>query len=168
MDLLPTVAAMIGASLPTDRVIDGNDLGPILTGHAADFDGYEAFFFYRAGRLEAVRSGKWKLHVPHEFVTPAEVGHDGQPGKYDRRDVGLELYDLEEDPGETIDVSDRHPEVVGRLSGYVEKARAEIGDYITGSTGSLARPPARVEESWGQNPLPKPEDRVSTDPSKKE
>jgi len=203
MDLLPTVAGLIGAQVPTDRVIDGKNIRPILmskssgaavansaaanaggasTGAvnagaanvgganagAADVgtvDPYEAFFFYRGGRLEAVRSGRWKLHVPHWYVKPVRIGNDGAAGEYERIDMPLALFDLEADPGETTDVLAAKPEVVERLSVYVERARAEIGDYLTGSFGSQARPPAYVEESWAQNPLAKPEDRVSMDPA---
>ncbi|MFC2085816.1 sulfatase [Bacteroidota bacterium] len=165
MDLLPTVAGLIGASVPTDRVIDGKDLRPILDGRPEEADPYEAFFYYRGGRLEAVRSGKWKLHVPHWYVTPTRIGDDGDAGEYERVDMPLALFDLEVDPGETTDVQVDNQEVVERLLDHIERARTEIGDYLTGSFGTRARPPAYVETSWSQNPLAKPEDRVSMDPA---
>jgi arylsulfatase A-like enzyme len=165
MDLFPTVAGLIGASVPVDRVIDGKDVRPILEGHAADFEPHEAFFFYRGGQLHAVRSGRWKLHVPHLYLTPDSVGNDGQPGVYSRIEMPLTLFDLESDVGETTDVSLEHPQVVDRLSALIETARAEIGDYLTDSLGSMARPAAWVEDSWAQNPLARPEDRVSMNPA---
>ena len=59
MDLLATFARLAGAEIPTDRVIDGKDIWPVLTEGAAS--PHEAIFYYRLNALLAVRSGKWKL-----------------------------------------------------------------------------------------------------------
>ncbi|HEX9660318.1 MAG TPA: sulfatase [Rhodothermales bacterium] len=165
MDLLPTVAGLVGAKVPTDRVIDGKDIRPILFGDSANVDPYEAFFYYQDGRLEAVRSGNWKLHVPHWYVTADSIGNDALPGVYRRDNMPLALYDLTSDPGERVDVSDRHPDVVDRLGTLIERARAEIGDDLTGSRGSHARPPSQVAAPWGQNPLPPPAKRSGEVPA---
>lgn len=61
MDLLPTFAKLAGAELPTDRVIDGKDMLPVLTDNAES--PHEAIFYYRTSKLCAVRSGKWKFHT---------------------------------------------------------------------------------------------------------
>ena len=64
MDLLPTLAHLAGAKVPTDRVIDGKDIRPLITAQPGAKTPYEAFFYHTAqGQLAAVRSGKWKLHV---------------------------------------------------------------------------------------------------------
>lgn len=165
MDLLPTVAALAGAPLPADRTIDGKDLAPILLGDRLTGERYEAFFYYRSGRLEAVRSGNWKLHAPHWYVTPDSIGHDAQPGTYRRVDMPMSLYDLAKDPGESVDVLDQHPDVVKELSAMLEQARADIGDDLTGSDGASARRPGRVTHPWAQNPLPSPENRPDEDPA---
>jgi arylsulfatase len=166
MDLLPTIAGLVGAKVPTDRVVDGKDIRPMLFGDSVNVDPYEAFFYYRGGRLEAVRSGNWKLHVPHWYVTVDSIGNDALPGVYRRDNMPLALYDLASDPGERLDVSDRHPDVVDRLGTLIERARAEIGDDLTGSRGSHARPPGQVAAPWGQNPLPLPAKRSDRDPAK--
>lgn len=165
MDILPTVASSVGTPLPGDRVIDGRNLWPILTGDRESIDPYEAFFYYRDGRLEAVRSGPWKLHVPHSYLKPRIVGMDGDAGEYDWVDMELSLYNLDLDIGETRDVASLNPAVVERLMNLIERGRREIGDYITEVNGSQARPELRLDDSWGQNPLRSPEDRVSSDPS---
>ncbi len=165
MDLFPTVAGIVGAPVPTDRVIDGKDLRPVLLGDSTAIHPYDAFFFYRSGRLEGVRSSHWKLHVPHWYVTPDSIGNDAWPGVYRREDMPLALYDLQADPGETADVSGRHPDVVARLSALIDRARREIGDAITGSVGSLARPPGHVAKPWAQNPLPDRETQPDKDPA---
>jgi arylsulfatase A len=64
IDLLPTIASLIGAPLP-DRKIDGLDITPLITGVPGATSPQEAYFFYYHGNsLEAVRSGRWKLHFP--------------------------------------------------------------------------------------------------------
>ena len=55
--------------------------------------------------MRAVRSEQWKL--------------DAKDGV---------LYDLEADIGETTDVAAGNPDVVARLSGYLDDARADLGD----------------------------------------
>jgi arylsulfatase A len=64
MDLLPTFAKLAGAEIPTDRVIDGKDIWPVLAGDAKT--PHEAFYYHRRDDLAAVRSGDWKLHTRME------------------------------------------------------------------------------------------------------
>lgn len=105
LDLLPTAAALAGAPLPTDRVLDGIDLLPVLRGDQPAPD--RPFFYYRGSRLYAVRMGPWKIH----FVTQWAYARDSQPTEHDPP----ALYNLETDPGESFDVAADHPEVVADL-----------------------------------------------------
>ena len=133
MDLLPTLAAWCGAELPDDRTIDGRDLGPVLAGSTSDSP-HEAFFYYQGPNLEAVRAGRWKLHV-------------AKTSWHEERRTGIaELYDLESDVGESLDVAAEHPEVVAALTGHLDRARAELGDGVTGAVGSGCRPKGEVAE----------------------
>lgn len=61
MDLLPTFARLADAKLAEDRVIDGKNIWPVLTGKAKS--PHEAFFYHKGQTLAAVRSGAWKLHL---------------------------------------------------------------------------------------------------------
>ncbi|TVQ23385.1 MAG: Cerebroside-sulfatase [Spirochaetaceae bacterium] len=126
IDLLPTIAAIAGASVPTDRVIDGVDLSPLLLGKTAASPRTE-FVYHHRNRVEAIRSGAWKLHV--------RKGDDEM----------CELYDLEHDPGETHDRAAEQPDVVARLAERVDAAREELGDTATGASGRC-RPIGRVAE----------------------
>jgi arylsulfatase/arylsulfatase A len=152
MDLLPTFARLAGATLPSEQVLDGHDLWPLLSGAEDAVSPYERFFYYRSGELQAVRSGKWKLHVPHRYpsMVGAEVGEDGIPGRYAHGEIGVALYDLDADPGEHVDVAEQHPDVVERLLGLVEWAREDIGDELTDRIGEHARPAGEVQEPWAE------------------
>ena len=146
IDLLPTIAGLIGAALP-DHPIDGLDVWPLLAGTPGAKSPHEAYFFYyHAGDLEAVRSGRWKLHFPHSYRTLGERpgGVDGRPTTYDQAAIGLALYDLDADPGESIDLADRYPEVLERLSQLADRMRADLGDRLTNVVGQGLREPGRV------------------------
>lgn len=145
IDILPTVCEIMGAPLPS-RPIDGKSILPLMLGEAGAESPHEVlYFYYHDNNLEAVRAGRWKLHLPHRYRTMdgGEPGGDGMPGKYRYVDVQTELYDLGEDVGETRDLAAERPEVVERLMGYVENARADLGDKLAGREGSERREPGR-------------------------
>ena len=77
---------------------------------------HEAYFYYWAKHLQAVRSGKWKLHLTHDYDHPDPPGHDGKPGKYAKREIGVALFDLESDVSETNNLAAQHPDVVAEIS----------------------------------------------------
>lgn len=143
IDLLPTFASLIGAKLP-DHPIDGKNIWPLIEGQDGAKCPHEAYFMYYGQQLQAIRSGKWKLHFPHGYRTMAdnEPGTDGVPGKYKQAKIGLELFDLESDIGEIANVADQHPEVVARLSRLGEKMRVELGDQ--GKKGAGVREVGRL------------------------
>jgi arylsulfatase len=166
IDLLPTVAGLVGA-LPSPRPIDGRNILSLLRGGPDVRGPHEALFFYAGEELQAVRSGDWKLHVAHDYLTPAGPARsDGKPANFEnmkpesmsesgirgiasRHGYRVErapaaLYDLRTDPGETRDVSAGHPEIVRRLQSHLEKARADLGDTLTGRKGTGIRPPGRL------------------------
>lgn len=150
MDLLPTFAKLIGAELPKHK-IDGLDIWPLLSGDPKAKNPHDACFFYFGNnQLEAVTSGKWKLQLPHTYRTLGGKpgGRDGKPAPYETRKLEkAELYDLENDIGETTDLAGKHPDVVKRLEAYAEQAREELGDSLTHRTGKGVREPGRVAES---------------------
>jgi len=122
MDFLPTIALLAGTAAPTDRIIDGKDIRPLMFGEPDAKSPYDAFFYYLKDDLEAVRCGKWKLHLKSR-----------------------ELYDLEADIGETSDVANQHPDVVRELEAKSEACRQDIGDANQNVEGENCRPVGRVE-----------------------
>ncbi len=120
MDLLPTFVLMAGGSLPMDRVIDGKDIGSLMRGEKGANSPHQAFFYYYMEQLQAVRSGRWKYHLP---LSDKRTGWHGKPFAFSGA-----LYDLEGDPAELNDVKNEHPAVVARLSEWAEWARNDIGD----------------------------------------
>jgi arylsulfatase A-like enzyme len=165
IDLLPTIAAAAGATLPRNR-IDGVSLLPILEGQP-EANPRRDFFYYYGRQLRAVRKDRWKLVLPHTSDSYAgqEPGRDGFPGRIVQIQVGLALYDLAADVGETGDIAAAHPDVVAELQALAESAREELGDALTGRTGKGVREPGRLAPEGPRTVAPAATSRPATLPS---
>ncbi|MBK8501620.1 MAG: sulfatase [Saprospiraceae bacterium] len=144
IDLLPTICEITGAALP-DRLIDGRSMLDLILDNAEYQAHHEAYYFYyHQNELQGILSGdgRWKLYFPHKYRSlNGRVGtDDGLPIDYDQNEIGLELFDLEQDISETRDVSKQYPEVVDALQLLAEKARSSMGDALTGRVGNENRP----------------------------
>jgi arylsulfatase A-like enzyme len=148
MDLLPTFAQLADAPPPQTR-IDGRDITPLLLGHPDARSPHEALWFYFDNRLLAVRSGHWKLILPHTYRTLENQTppSGGTPVQYRQAAAKLELYDLQKDPGEQNNLAQQEPDIVARLQHHVETARADLGDALTQRPSTGNRPPGRMEEA---------------------
>ncbi|MBS1854127.1 MAG: sulfatase-like hydrolase/transferase [Acidobacteria bacterium] len=114
LDLLPTIAAATGAPLPKDRTLDGFDaLAPGYRGH-------EAIFWHQGGQL-AVRRGTWKLVKDGKTYDGTPEGNKPLTG-----DDAIFLSNLAEDPGESVNLRHRHPEVADELLTMAEKWLVDV------------------------------------------
>lgn len=102
IDLLPTIAAATGAKLP-ERKLDGINQLPLLTAMEGALHRRE-FFYFRGFELEAVRRDQWKLHLAKG-----------------------ELYDLENDLGETTNVAADHADIVKSLEELAASMDQDLG-----------------------------------------
>jgi uncharacterized sulfatase len=166
IDLFPTISNLVRAKLPSNVMIDGRDIFPLMTSASARSP-HEAIYAMSGPELRVVRSGKWKLHVrtpapgfrvmdaadAAKWVDPR--GPDGvtliaqyeqaRPDQYPgvlTGDAGkpLMLFDLESDPAEQRDVAASHPDVVQRLKAMFDKLDVQA-------------PKAAVEERHGATPI---------------
>ncbi|GJM37535.1 MAG: hypothetical protein DHS20C19_09020 [Acidimicrobiales bacterium] len=130
MDLYPTLASICGATVPSDRIIDGRDLSPRLGLRTGDDepDADRPFFYFSGPTIEAVRRDRWKLHVRKQ-------GEDT-----------TQLFDLQDDIAETTDVADAHPEVVAELTALIDEARADLGHEAGDVPGPGLRPIGKVDD----------------------
>jgi arylsulfatase A len=149
IDLLPTLARLVGAELPKHK-IDGLDVWPLIAGEKGAKNPHEAYLsYYEQNQLQAVTSGdgRWKLQLPHTFRTLAgrPGGTNGIPARYEQAKIAEpELYDLAQDIRERTNVASGHPEIVKRLLVFAEQAREDLGDALTGRKGSGVREPGRL------------------------
>ena len=120
MDVLPTLVKLAGGRPTADRVIDGKDIWPLLSGQSKQSP-HEALFYFKSNRLEAVRSGPWKLAI----VQQIEDGIDVE--KPSTGPFVPKLFNLDADIGERTDVAAQHPDVVKRLQGYIRQMDRDLG-----------------------------------------
>ena len=145
IDILPTVSNLIEAQLPNHK-IDGKDIMPLLKGIPGAASPQEAYFMYYGRELQAMRMGKWKLHFPHRYRTMAgrPGGTDGIPTDYSQAKIGLALFDLSKDIGETTDVKDDYPEVLKKMQDLADDMRTDLGDSLTKVDGEGLRSPGKL------------------------
>ena len=147
IDLFPTFAKLIGAELPK-LPIDGKDGWSLFAGEKGAKSPHAAYFhYYGTNELQAVRSGRWKLILPHNATQVLEdrtPGTDGKPAGYKQMKIEKAmLFDLDADLGETKDVADANADVVKKLNALADAMRAELGDSLTKTSGKGSREPGR-------------------------
>lgn len=128
VDLLPTLAAVAGVSVPRDRVIDGRDLMPFLTGEAEGSPHETAF--WRSGHYRAVIHQGWKLQIAQR---PDQVW----------------LFDLETDPGEQTNLAAAEPERVAALRALLDAHNAQQAAPLW---PSIVEMPVNVDTPLGRPP----------------
>jgi arylsulfatase len=167
MDLVPTIANLLGVPLSKDRIIDGLDITNLIFGEPGAKSPHDSFYYYAGTELQAIRYGDYKLHFPHKYLTTAaEPGKQGFPSNHEKLEPlsitssGLEgiasrhgyrvvetakaLFNLRKDPGETNNLIKDHPEVVIQIEELARTMRAELGDTLTGVAGTRVRPRATI------------------------
>ena len=147
LDFLPTILALAGVPLPTDRSFDGVDLGPLL------FDGQQSvrdFLFMgdttggggpRGGNITSVRYKNWKLYTK----TYSQPGCN-EPAAPHVDHPNYLVFDLDVDPSESTPIT--LPQDIMDLIWKEHHAKlADINttfqsnaDYSTGSTMISAAP----------------------------
>lgn len=111
-DLMPTFRELTGSGSPEG--MDGVSLLPVLTGKKGQKEHeYLYFEFQEQGGRQAVRQGPWKL--VHMNIR--------------NENARLELYNLEEDPGETRDLSLVHPERVSAMKALMDASHTPNPDF---------------------------------------
>ncbi len=135
LDFLPSLAALTGGKLPA-KAIDGVDISELITGKNKHSP-RDTFFYMSMGNICAVRKGKWKLHRCRRDRHSPDFA------------AVKELFNLEEDCAECVNLYEGYPEVVEQLSALIDEAGNLYGDIFTSRSGSGVRPCGRVE-----NPRP--------------
>ena len=145
-DVLPTLVKLGGGKVPTDRKIDGGDIWPVLAGGPGAKSPHEVFHYFRGFKLEAIRSGPWKLHFGVAAGAPAKNAKDAkkkgaQKAAPNVPPAALQLFNLDSDIGESQNVAAANPEVVKRLQSLADAMKDDLG---TDGVGPGCRPLGRV------------------------
>ncbi|WP_082098754.1 sulfatase-like hydrolase/transferase [Demequina iriomotensis] len=124
-DILPTLLDWLDIDAPTDRVLDGTSMAPLLAGTSEQVG--EHYYYYAGKKLIAVSDGRYKYYAKHPYLygTSDLTFTVAQP-------KGPWLFDLEADPSESYDVSAKHPEIAERLKAELERRNAEMAENPRG------------------------------------
>ncbi|MCK5101357.1 MAG: sulfatase [Cyclobacteriaceae bacterium] len=108
MDLMPTLAKITRADIPSEIIMDGSDISELLLNPATVKLPERPFYYYaRNGEAEAVRLGKWKLHISKSI------------GWKSKEEFPVSLYNLEMDISEKDNIAEMHPEIVEKLRSII-------------------------------------------------
>ena len=124
-DMLATLAAIVGKELPPGSGPDSYNILPALLGKKLpDPDRPMVMLSGGIGAL-SIRSGKWKLidgqgDCGYAHFRSGKPMPEPKPG-----DPPAQLYNLEEDLGESNNLYDQHPELVRRLQDLLQKLKHE-------------------------------------------
>ncbi len=176
IDVFPTICNLMDIdSAPYS--LDGYDIWDVLNGEKGP---ERAIYAWNGPNLMSAREGRWKLHrtAPRARARGAKEdvwidnrGPDGitiiapfeqsEPWEYpsppDTPQTApskkMQLFDLQADPREQVDVTDRHPEVVARLHALMEAELATMGEVAPTSPSNVQYylGPGRID---AENPMP--------------
>ena len=128
IDLLPTIAAITGSDLSTNK-IDGKDISDLIFGEANAKSPTKTYYYYNGWELQAVRSSNWKLHLPHKYTAVIESDEGNKYGRKGiRSEIELSLFNLDEDISEQHNLANQFPEIVADLLAKAETMKQELGN----------------------------------------
>ena len=126
IDLFPTCLALAGLSPPDDRTVDGENIFDLLTVRDRPSP-HDSLYFYHQGELEGVRTGKWKyLRSINHYVWPLPLNKKaGGTSEHTTGPLPL-LFNLELDPGESYDLTAKHPDMAAQLAEQMTRWEAQL------------------------------------------
>jgi arylsulfatase len=116
IDILPTLAEICNAQLPTDRIIDGKSLAALLSGKQVDWADRSLFFYWTRRYPElynniSLQKGNFKL-----------VGQTN----YNAEITDFELYDIKTDHFEQKNLVSEKTEIAKQLKTELDKLYTEL------------------------------------------
>lgn len=119
-DLFVTMVRLAGALPPSDRLIDGRDMLPLLKGGSQEL--HETLYFYNMRRLVGLRQGPWKYY--RRYVTDNAAFWPLRQGPF--------LFNLESDPGESYSLLETYPERAERMAAQLDAFARQTHDNLRG------------------------------------
>ncbi|WP_017446628.1 sulfatase [Gayadomonas joobiniege] len=153
MDIFPLIADITGSQMPADRVIDGKNIIGVLRGEETESP-HKVLYYYNGTNLQAIRKGKWKLHLPRTVADQPFWNENEIGGRiYVELDKPM-LFNLATDTGERHDVADKYPEILASFNQDIKYAREVLGDVnVIGSDQRVPpmKNPQKINRWWVKN-----------------
>lgn len=129
VDVMATVAALVGLSLPDNAAEDSTNILPAILGEKIDRPLHEAIVHHAPNGSQAIRQGQWVfIDNPTGDTHRPNVGEPAwlkEERGYQPHKFPGELYDLSADPFQRKNLYGERPEIVSNLKALLEKYRAE-------------------------------------------
>ena len=119
-DLFVTCLNLAGVPLPRDRIIDGQDALPVLTGQAPS--AHDRFFYYDTRKLVAVRYQHWKYFRLYTTDNAA----------YWPTTQGPFLFDLATDPNESYSLLEEQPQRAEQMAAMLDVFERNMQSNLRG------------------------------------
>lgn len=156
IDLVPTLIELSGVPSPSIK-FDGSSLVPLLTGEGT-FPVDRTHFIQHQ---QVQRDGKYQMESPQPFY------HSSVLTNRWRLVSGIELYDMDADPGQTVDLAADNPDIVGRMrqayETWWEDVTERFDEYLEIPVGAVEANPVRLTSFDWYTGGP-PNQRVIQDP----
>ncbi len=128
LDFYPTFKKLAGIESHDDTKRDGKDISSYLFHPELDQEP-RPYFYWHVGYLQAVRYGNWKLNLLGTFSNDQKQNITSSTYRIAEFTDSVELFDLNEDPGEQVNVAEKNPEVVEKLLGMAEEQKLALGEF---------------------------------------
>ncbi len=138
-DYMATIADIVGLTIPENAGEDSYSLYPILKGNQPKLYSRGPVISHSSAGYFAIRDGKWKLNMLRGSggsLKPVLI--EPKPGE-----AIYELYNMEEDPGETTNLYFEHPEIVKKLT-------LKITEIVKNGRSTSGKPQNYIKENWNQ------------------
>ena len=130
VDILPTVCGLLQLDKPQGVHLDGSDLSPLLTGHAADFKRHQPLFWHlqRSRPIVAMRDGDFSLVADRDYeLSSNNMFQEGwipkiKQGGY----TNFQLFNLKTDPRQTTNIAAESPDVLRKMKKQLLEINASI------------------------------------------
>ena len=129
MDFLPTLARFAGAEVPTDRPIDGVDQSDWLLGRQEQSNREHLLSFIN-GELVAVRWRHFRIYLQDVVQSGGGFSRQGGTAASRLRKNGYpNIYNIEQDPREQVDIAPEASWLVGQYLPLVSQYYASLRQY---------------------------------------
>jgi arylsulfatase A-like enzyme len=119
-DLFVACLQLAGAPAPSDRIIDGRDIMPVLASQSPS--PHDTLLYHDTRTLVALRHKQWKYHRRR---TTDNAGY--WPLKQ-----GPFLFDLDSDPNESYSLLESRPQLASELKAMLDASEAEMAANLRG------------------------------------
>lgn len=117
-DFFPTLADITNADLPESLQLDGESLYPLFKGEGERTS--QKWLYFDGGKADAYRNTEWKVKLAFEGTGNATWIKYMDPHP-------VLLFNLKEDPSESINLADQYPEILKRMLTEMDSAKAAMG-----------------------------------------